>query len=331
MLKVARCNVAGARLLRMQTQRGMASSTFAIAFDVDGVLLKGNEPVPGARNVLSYLSENKIPHVFMTNGGGSTENIKAQSMSERLDVRIEESQIVLGHTPMRSLRQKHSDDSVLVVGKHYEKLSPILHEYGIKNTITTEEYHQARPNSYSDLKAEGGERMAEEPDIKGIQAIFCMNDPLYWGRDLQIMYDVVVDSAHQVPIYSACADLLYSSDYHHPRFGNGSFRHAFNALYEAVHGEEYSNQVLYGKPNKISYDYVEELLLQDQHHHIEAIYMIGDNPETDILGARLAGGKWRSILTLSGLFNGEGEHHADALVSDVNEALAFIKSRHKLP
>jgi ribonucleotide monophosphatase NagD (HAD superfamily) len=62
---------------------------------------------------------------------------------------------------------------------------------------------------------------------------------------------------------------------------------------------------------------------------VHTIYAIGDNPDTDMAGANAAGGRWRSILTRSGMFQpdpskpGGGnavEHPGDYVVEDVGEA-----------
>ena len=55
--------------------------------------------------------------------------------------------------------------------------------------------------------------------------------------------------------------------------------------------------------------------------------MIGDNPLTDIRGARNAGTHWRAILTRTGLWEG-GENDkvdpADVVVDGVLEAVEWI-------
>jgi len=60
---------------------------------------------------------------------------------------------------------------------------------------------------------------------------------------------------------------------------------------------------------------------------LQTLYIIGDNPETDIAGAIGAGRPWFSILVRSGNFRGTGNHEkfpADKVVNDVYEAVDFI-------
>lgn len=40
------------------------------AFDIDGVLVRGQEVLPGARESLKALEDARVPFVFVTNGGG---------------------------------------------------------------------------------------------------------------------------------------------------------------------------------------------------------------------------------------------------------------------
>ena len=65
-------------------------------------------------------------------------------------------------------------------------------------------------------------------------------------------------------------------------------------------------QELYGKPQKASFAYA-EMLIDKQSDAMNApradtIFMIGDNPDTDIKGANEAGGRWKSVLTRSGVY-----------------------------
>jgi HAD superfamily hydrolase (TIGR01450 family) len=137
-------------------------SAYAFAFDVDGVLLHGDVPQKGAREVIQHMQDNGVPHVFMTNGGGTTEKVKAETMGKKLGVEIDESQVILGHTPMRDLAQ-HRNDHVLVVGKNYERLIPIMENYGFTDITTTEQYHARDPLAYTDLPAEPCEQVRITP------------------------------------------------------------------------------------------------------------------------------------------------------------------------
>ena len=51
----------------------MARRRFAVAFDIDGVLTRTPNPIPGAKQALELLQARGVPFCLMTNGGGSTE------------------------------------------------------------------------------------------------------------------------------------------------------------------------------------------------------------------------------------------------------------------
>ena len=42
-------------------------------FDVDGVLVRGRENIPGAAGVIDKLNDAAVPYLLMTNGGGVPE------------------------------------------------------------------------------------------------------------------------------------------------------------------------------------------------------------------------------------------------------------------
>ena len=66
--------------------------------------------------MLENLRKRQVPHIFLTNGGGTTEEVKAENLSQRLGVEVDPKQIFLSHTPMRDL-EDYKDKLVLAVGK----------------------------------------------------------------------------------------------------------------------------------------------------------------------------------------------------------------------
>ena len=118
----------------------------------------------------------------------------------------------------------------------------------------------------------------------------------------------------QLPIYNACSDFFYVGQHHHPRLGAGSFKHVLENVYSHIHSNELK-QVLYGKPMRTSFDYVTRLLEKQKEsfghtNPLQTLYMVGDNPDTDIKGANDAGGRWKSILTETGIYQSGDPHTA---------------------
>lgn len=309
--------------------------TFGVVFDVDGVLLRGKQAIPGARQVLQDLKANDIPFAIMTNGGGYPEEKKAAQISEIVGETVSADLLCMSHTPMRQLVDKHGDELVLAVGKDCDELSAVMHNYGFKNVVTVGQLHSHFPTMYPDIKLDAHVPHGGRFDQEQFGAVFVLIDPIYWGRELQIVMDVLCSQQgtlgrngerQSVPLYSACSDFQYVGEFHLPRYGAGAFRAVMEDLYFRTTGH-HLEQTLFGKPEKTSFDYA-ETLIDGQHDAVERIYMIGDNPQTDVKGANQAAGRWKSILTLTGMHAGPGNdftYPAYQVVQDVNEALEFMK------
>lgn len=157
----------------------------------------------------------------------------------------------------------------------------------------------------------------------------------------------------QPPIFFAADDFEYSTKFPVPRFGMGAFRIILENLYVKLTKRPlvYTS---FGKPRTFVYHLAGKTLhniattlsfgdvsrleipepgnqgawvAREEHSELKTLYMIGDNPETDIAGAIGAGPPWFSILVRSGNFRGPGNHNkypADKVVNDVYEAVDFI-------
>jgi ribonucleotide monophosphatase NagD (HAD superfamily) len=86
----------------------------------------------------------------------------------------------------------------------------------------------------------------------------------------------------------------------------------------------------YGKPTPLTYEFAEtrlnQLLAQTPYSSLSRIFMIGDNPASDIQGANNRGGIWTSVLVRTGVFqNGTNDSRfpAHCVVEHVGEALDY--------
>ena len=59
--------------------------------------------IPGAPEALQRLRKQGIPTLFVTNGGGVTEQAKAEALQAKLGVPVSPAQVLLCHTPVREL------------------------------------------------------------------------------------------------------------------------------------------------------------------------------------------------------------------------------------
>ncbi|KAK9914891.1 hypothetical protein WJX75_001967 [Coccomyxa subellipsoidea] len=224
----------------------------------------------------------KYPICFLTNGGGVTEAQKAQQLSNWLGVNVRENQVVLSHTPFRSLAKSLGSKPVLVAG--VGSVAEVAREYGFKHVLTTTDIahalHKAVPfwkNSPGHEAPAPGEcpvrNLALGSAKRPIAAILVFKDPADWYLDLQIMTDVIlgggvpgrwkprVADRASVPVYFSNPDLLWATDFPAPRFGQGAFAAALRTLYRQTTGAALEHQY-YGKPNRAPYALAEELLLE---------------------------------------------------------------------
>ncbi|RPD54179.1 HAD hydrolase [Lentinus tigrinus ALCF2SS1-7] len=130
-------------------------------------------------------------------------------------------------------------------------------------------------------------------------------------------------------------DLLWKSDFPQPRLGQGAFRMAFQTVYEALVGTPYPHVTQYGKPTAATYKFAEKVLrdrLEElaggRVEEMPRVYMVGDNPESDIAGANAAG--WPSVLVKTGVYEearGPPTHTPTYIAEDVEEAVRWAIDR----
>ncbi|CDP04328.1 unnamed protein product [Coffea canephora] len=116
------------------------TSSFGIAFDIDGVILRGQNPIGNSPAALKRLYHDyswnlKIPFLFLTNGGGTPESRRAFEMSQLLGVKILPSQVVQGHSSFRSLLNRFENDFIVATGKGEPEL--VMSEYGFRKVVAS--------------------------------------------------------------------------------------------------------------------------------------------------------------------------------------------------
>ena len=265
----------------------------ALALDIDGVFLRGKSVLNGAKNAMKKINKAKIPHVFITNGGGTKEFDKAKQLSELLDCNINENQILMSHTPFKEIDIAKSKKS-LIIGN--ETCIEVAKSYGFKDPwsvrrllatdINMYPFHQnlCSNNSNNSNSCNVVESREEQPCDFGSAFIFY--DSPDWSVDFQILSDVLLGGTplgdmssssssssgssssgsssssnrkQKIPLYGSNADIVFSSTYPHNRFTQGSFIHAFSSLwYQYTH--EPLDVTMIGKPYSSQYRYCEHLL-----------------------------------------------------------------------
>ena len=345
---------------------------FAFAFDIDGVLLRSSKPIPTARRALTYLQAHQIPFILLTNSGGKPESSRAIDLSRRLGVHIISSQLVQCHTPFMSLvdgPEQLRNELILVIGTDGENCRSVKQQYGFTNVITPADLIHAYPTLWPFPNPYTSKKARPLPSTIRVSAIFIYSNPLDWGLTIQIIIDLLlsangmlgtVSSLNNRPdlpncgyqqdgqptLYFSNPDLVWASDHHLPRFGQGAFREALEGVWRAVTGGEDKGvdlkKVICGKPTGWTYAFADMQLRRHRDGDVakrkgeerttsrplRKVYMVGDNPESDIRGANehmsAVGMEWQSILVRSGVYaGGEPAYKPNTIVDDVWEAVKW--------
>ena len=322
------------------------SAATGVVFDIDGVLFRGNEPLPHARASLDRLDAAGVPWILLTNGGGEPEAVKAAKLAKLLGRPVDLDQVVLSHTPMRTLCAPLAARRVLILG--CRDVGAVAASYGLRRAVTARELLHDEPARYPFIDVAAHERRRLPDRDEAVAAVMVLHDPNSWGAEIQIAMDVLRGGVpfgagagggeaaaaggrvQAVPYYSSNADLLFAAAYPVPRLAGGSFTVALRALWRAQHGEELA-VTQFGKPERRTYDFARAQLARwaaraaggagsggggggcggGGGDSFQRIFMVGDNPKSDIRGANAAGAPWISVLLRSGVFRGGDNDPSD--------------------
>jgi HAD superfamily hydrolase (TIGR01456 family) len=181
-------------------------------------------------------------------------------------------------------------------------------------------------------------------DCLKIDGILTFNDPRDWAVDIQLVTDLLLSHRGylgsrsgsrngdetpalekrwqgdgQPPLIFSNVDLQWSTGYHQSRLGQGSFRGAVRDVMSRLAAEWGNMDVKtfeFGKPYTPTYAHAWDTLERHRRRlglpDLNAVYMVGDNPASDIKGAYLwntrlkerksAGPYWRSCLVRTGVW-----------------------------
>ncbi|KAJ5594758.1 uncharacterized protein N7459_000966 [Penicillium hispanicum] len=347
----------------------ITSDDFALAFDIDGVLIRGGQPIPEALEAMKYINgENpygiKIesnpnlladrafasPYIFVTNGGGKTEQERCLDLSRQLELEVSPGQFICGHTPMREMAQHHH--TVLVVGGEGEKCRIVAEKYGFKNVVTPGDIIKTRHDTTPFRKLTDEEynnsRILDLENVQ-IEAIFVFADSRDWAGDQQIILDCLMTKQGRLgtrsetfdegpPVYFSHNDVVWSTSHRHSRIGMGALRASLEALYKAITGKDL-NTMAFGKPQIGTFHFATRLLQEwrSESHGIKTspstVYFVGDTPESDIRGTNefneVSENDWFSILVKTGVYqDGTEPAYAPKKTCDnVYEAVKFAVER----
>jgi HAD superfamily hydrolase (TIGR01456 family) len=314
-----------AQIQDISADKTKKAKNMAFVFDIDGVLVHGDRLIPEGKRALDILNGDnelgiKIPHIFLTNGSGKPELARTQQLAKILQNPVNTEQFIQSHTPMRALAEYYG--TVLVVGGEGYRCREVAEQYGFRDIVvpndivawdttiapyrvfTDEERASSRPRDFSQIN---------------IEAILVFSDSRDYATDMQIIIDllrsedgrlgtIAADPVSQrIPIYFSQGDMLCPTEHPIPRMSQGTFRIGLEAMYKALTGVDLE-RVVYGKPEMATYKYADEVIaswmeqLHGEERIPENIYMVGDNPASDIIGGNMYG--WNTCLVRTGVFQG---------------------------
>lgn len=320
-------DILAAQMQDLSGEKVKAAKDMAFVFDIDGVLVHGDRLIPEGRRVLKILNGDnelgiKIPHIFLTNGSGKPEMARVQQLSKILNSPISTDQFIQSHTPMRALAEYYK--TVLVVGGEGYKCREVAEEYGFENIVVPNDIIAWDPTIAPYRVFTDEDRATSRPrdfSKMNIDAIMVFSDSRDYATDMQIIMDLLRSEngrfgtvakdpeSQRIPIYFSQGDLLCPTEHPIPRMSQGTFRIGLEAMYKALTGVDLE-RVVYGKPELATYKYADEVISSwmEQIHNDETlpsnIYMVGDNPQSDIVGGNMYG--WNTCLVRTGVYQGEG-------------------------
>ncbi|KAF8249739.1 HAD-superfamily hydrolase [Wilcoxina mikolae CBS 423.85] len=340
-----------------------AAPDFAFAFDIDGVLLHGSHPIPNAPRTLEFLNSQSIEFLLLTNGGGLSESSRVAELSRLLTTPLSTRQFVQSHTPFRLHASSPEISTVLVVGGTGENCRRAAEEYGFSDVLIPADVIASYPgvSPFSDAsRYQSYARVLKRP--KKVDAVMVFNDPRDWALDIQLIIDLLLSKDGQlgtrrpveqvlkdghIPIYFSNPDLWWANEYSLPRLGQGGFRAALEGVWRSVTaGKGELKATTIGKPHQHTYQYAEDVLTawrakklsklhgDTDHPELRRVYMVGDNPASDIAGANgyksSRGTEWVSVLVKTGVYrDGDYDGSAKKIVDNVEEAVRWAVEREE--
>ncbi|POS87948.1 HAD-superfamily hydrolase [Erysiphe pulchra] len=306
------------------TAKILTADTFAFAFDIDGVLIRGGRPIPEAIEAMKVLNGENEYGPLTDVGGGKSESERCIDLSRQLDMEVSPSQFICGHTPMREMIEKYN--TVLVVGGEGEKCREVAEEYGFRDVVTPSDiikYNEATTPFRRLTNEERARSRKRDFSKTKIEAIFIFADSRDWASDIQIILDLAMSKGGYIgtlsekfnegpPIYFSHNDIVWSAAHDNVRLGMGALRKMVEMLFTDLTKGKELETIAFGKPQIGTFQFATRLLQQWRKEEYginrapETVYFVGDTPESDIRGTNdyneKARNEWYSILVNTGVY-----------------------------
>ncbi|KAI1380838.1 HAD-superfamily hydrolase [Hypoxylon crocopeplum] len=277
---------------------------------------------------------------------------------------LDPGQFIQSHTPYLDLVPEYRDKTILAIGGHGQQIRKLAHDYGFKNVVISSDFVAQLKHIHPFPEISKGhheEHGCCDINLRStpISAILVWTSPRDWCLDLQLISDLLqsegglIDKRRspknngrsfpndgflqdgQPKLYFCNPDFEWSTEHEQPRFAQGAFRAALEGVWsDRTGGKAKLEYTICGKPTLTTYVYGERALREYNERirpsgKIETVYMVGDNPESDIAGANTFksphGTKWKSILVETGVHvaGSEPNHRPYHTTKDVMGAVLW--------
>ena len=328
----------------------------AILCDIDGLLLRGCYPLPNVIKTLHFLrsplntlyknssySSQQLPVILLTNGGSELPHMKLAKYNDYFQlkkdhIKLKTENVILNYSPLAG-DLEHLKEKLWVISG-MGAIDDIAQFCGFKNTITLSDladireiYKENKKETYKNFSKKKGEILEKYKNfdelMREISGYMILDDIYDWDLNLNIILQLLSINSADFPIVLVHDDKLYPDQFPLPRMALGMFNKILQNFSRKLL-KKAPNFLFYGKPTLKTFEYVKKFVGKNwSEFEISDFYMLGDNPETDILGGNRS--EMQTILVKTGVYNDlnkEKFEHKDMkakyIVEDFYEAIKLI-------
>ena len=270
-----------------------------VIFDLDGVVYRGSEPVPGAPELVEFLHGHGVAVRFATNNSMSTRLAYVDRLAE-MGIRTAVEEIVTSTSATVEHLRRHAPDVRTVLAIGAEGMEAELREAGFEVTTAA--------------AAVGGDPGG--PLERAYDAVIVGLDPAVDYARLSIAMAAVAGGARLI---ATNADARYPTP--------AGFLPGAGAIVAALATATGVTPEVIGKPAPAMFISILEAAGMAP---LESV-VVGDNPDADVAGAHRAG--CSAILVLTGVADSgtvallDGERVPDAIAAGPDEVRVLLASR----
>eukprot|EP00899_Mesostigma_viride_P016525 jgi/Mesvir1/24874/Mv22106-RA.2 len=290
--------------------------------------MRGEHPVPVAAEALELVIAAGLPYTMVTNNGMEAEGPRAERLSKSLGVEgLTGDRMVMCHTALAEVDQNIKDGFVLVTGFTRTDIKEIMRMHGFHNVATIAEFVSHHPHLVPNRPHPPPCAIPPGQVPLGERRVGCviiLETPVDWHEDLQVICDLVQSDGHvgtlappgEQPVKLICCnfDFTFPTSHARPRLGPGAFYELLEYVFKKQRGGGQELECIrHGKPYPPTYVCAKHLLQKQlkEGHELSRVYCVGDNPPSDVRGARMAGPPFKSILVRTGAWQSTAENDVD--------------------